>query len=66
MVSNVYQRIVQLAKLRNMSIYQLEHEAGLSNGNVSKWKENNPSFENIIKVSKALGVSIEYFTKGGE
>lgn len=63
MVVDIYQRVQKLAALREMSIYKVEHEAGLANGNISKWKQSNPSFESIVKVAKALGVSIEYFTK---
>ncbi|GEO70492.1 helix-turn-helix domain-containing protein [Levilactobacillus acidifarinae] len=66
MAIDIYQRIQKLAKLRGTSIYRIEHDAGLANGIIYKWKNSNPNFDSITKVANALGVSIEYFTKGDE
>lgn len=59
----IYTKILSLAEMKGISIHRLEEQAGLSNGAVSKWKKSKPSFYSILKISEALGVTVDYFVE---
>lgn len=51
-------KIKCLAKEKGMSIYEVEKEAGLGHGAISKWEKSKPLAENLQKVAAVLGVKI--------
>ena len=56
----LYEQIKELARLRKISIAQLERDLDLSNGSISKWSNNTPSIDKIEKVANYFGVSVDY------
>lgn len=52
----LYDRIKELAKQKDLSIYRIERETGLSNGAISKWNKVAPNSVNLFKVAKYLEV----------
>ena len=60
----IYDNVKTIASQKNMSIAELEKRAELSNGTIGKWRDSNPNVESLIKVAKALNVSISTLTKG--
>jgi transcriptional regulator with XRE-family HTH domain len=57
----MYQKIKDLCKKNNISVYHLEKELGLSTGSVCKWKKSIPRADTLSKVANYFGVSINYF-----
>lgn len=55
-----YERVEQLRSKEGISQGKLEKKIGLSNGQISKWKKNNPSVESLSKIANYFNVSIEY------
>ncbi|MGX7128839.1 helix-turn-helix domain-containing protein [Enterococcus wangshanyuanii] len=55
----LYENIKKIAKTRGVSIYRIEKDLELSNGIIGKWNTSIPTAENILKVAKYLGVSME-------
>lgn len=58
----VYENICRIAKKKGMSIRQVELKAGII-GVIGRWKTNNPSMKNLVKVADALGVSVNTLLK---
>lgn len=56
---NVYENIVKLAKKSGKTLGQIEEEAGLGQGIISKWKNGNPTLNNLQAVAKVLKVKVE-------
>jgi transcriptional regulator with XRE-family HTH domain len=60
----VYENIMKYCEEKNMSARAFEIRCGLSNGSISKWKENaNPTIESLTKVAKSTGIPIEEWIK---
>lgn len=59
MATNIYDRIKQIAKEKDVSIRHLEEAAGVSYGSVCKWNEVSPSVVTLKKVADELGVSLD-------
>lgn len=59
----MYNKIRKLAKEKGISIPELEKQAGISHGAISKWEKSKPLAENLQKVAVVLGVSIEDLLK---
>lgn len=56
----IYDNIVKYAKEKDLTIQAIEKACGLSNGIISKWRENNnPKIDNLVAVARFLGVSVE-------
>ena len=55
----IYDKIVEICKRKGRSINDLEKEAGLSSGSISKWNTSAPSVYSLYKVSKILKVKME-------
>lgn len=55
----LYEKIKCLAFSRKVSVYRIERDLGLTNGTVSKWDKSTPSAENLHKVAKYLGTTVE-------
>lgn len=59
----IFNNIKKLCAQRNISISQLEKEAGLGNGTISGWKESMPRIDSLQAVAKVLGTSIDKLVK---
>lgn len=59
-VKRVYQKIKALCKKKNISVYQLEKELGLSTGSVSKWEKSIPRADTLLKVAEYFKVTSSY------
>lgn len=55
-------RIKELMLSRKWSQRELERRAGLGVGTIAKWKNFDPTIQNIQKVADVLGVSVAYLT----
>lgn len=62
----VYDRIKQLAEVKNMTISSIEAGAQISNGSIVKWKSTMPKADNLFRVAQYLECSIEYILTGIE
>ena len=62
-VMNIYENIKEIADHKGLSIRQLEHKTGLSDGAIRKWEKHSPSVDNLLKVSKVLKVRISRLLK---
>ena len=60
----IYDNIVTIAAKKGISIKKLEVQAGIGNGTIGKWRNSDPQVENLMKVAKALSVSLEELVKG--
>lgn len=56
----IYDNVVELMIKKNMTIFELEREAGLANGTVRKWRDStsSPKIESVMAVAKVLGVTV--------
>lgn len=59
------EKIKKLCSERNISIHRLEVEAGIGNGVISGWDEHKPSLENLVKVAKFFGISLDDIVEVG-
>lgn len=62
----MYQKIKDLCKEKNISVYYLEKQLGLSTGSVCKWEKSMPKADTLSKVANYFGVPINYFLKSDE
>lgn len=61
---NLYDNIVYLANLKNLTIKEIEFRAGLSNGSIRRWNETDPGISKVGAVANILGVNIESILYG--
>nr|DAS92084.1 MAG TPA: helix-turn-helix domain protein [Caudoviricetes sp.] len=61
---NIYDNIVYLANLKNLTIKDLEFRAGISNGSIRRWNDIDPGISKVKAVANVLGVSIENILYG--
>ena len=59
----LYDKIKSLAKEKRVPICEIEKQAGLANGCISKWNTTGATFKNVIKVAELLGVSLDELAK---
>ena len=55
----IYTKIKKICAEKGISVAQVEREAGLKNGAISKWNDVTPLVTNLKAVADYLGVSIE-------
>ena len=60
----VYERIMEYLTVNNIKPYRFEMNAGLTRGSIRNWQKSNPSFENIQKAAKEMGVTPEWLMTG--
>lgn len=60
----LYDRIKKIADIKKLSISSIEEAAKISNGSISKWKQNIPKADNLYKVAKFLNCSMEFLLFG--
>lgn len=56
---SLYEKIKNLANRKKISISRLERENGISSGTITKWDKAMPTAENLHKVAKSLGTTVE-------
>lgn len=56
----IFDRTKELAKIRGLSLIEIEKRANLSEKSLYKWKTSNPSSDNLQKVADVLHVSTDY------
>ena len=61
---NIYDNIVYLANLKNLTIRDIEFRAGISNGSIRRWNEIDPGISKVKAVADILGASIESILYG--
>lgn len=61
---NLYDNIVYLANLKNLTIKEIEFRAGLSNGSIRRWNEIDPGISKVGAVANLLGTSVESIIYG--
>lgn len=61
MIIGTYDKILEVCRLRKISIAQLERESGIKKNTVYKWNAHSPQLALISKVADYLGVPIERF-----
>lgn len=59
----VFEKIEKLAKEKGITIKDIERDLKLGNGTIRRWKKSSPSLENIAKVARYLGVTVDYFAE---
>lgn len=57
----VYDKIKELAKVKGVTVSQMERELHLSDRNTCKWNDSLPRADTLKRVADYFGVSIEYF-----
>lgn len=55
----IYDKIKEICKSKSISVTQLEKEAGLSNGAISKWNDSSPTVDNLQSVAKILKIKVD-------
>ncbi len=55
----IYENIKHITKQRKLTINEVERAADLGRGSISKWNKVSPSIQNIIKVAKVLGCTVD-------
>lgn len=56
--SLIYDKIKELCMRKGMSVRELERQAGLGTGAVSKWNTSSPTIDRLKSVAEVLEVSI--------
>lgn len=59
----IHDAICRLAEKRGMSLNQLARKADIHPAVISRWKKYKPSYNNLEKVAKALGISVQTLMK---
>lgn len=56
----LYERTLQLSKMRGISLKNLATRAGLNENAIYDWKKSTPKADNLQKVADVLNVSTDY------
>ena len=56
----LFDRVSDLCKSNNITIWKLEKELNFANASVSRWKKAYPSADRLSKVADYFGVSVDY------
>jgi len=60
---SVYENVKAICDKKGLTIAQVERDAGLKNGAISKWKTFNPKAKNLKAVADVLKVKMEKLLK---
>lgn len=55
----IYDKIKEICEEKNISVRQVEIEAGLKNGAISKWNESSPTIKSLKSVADVLKVKVD-------
>ena len=56
---HIYDKIKAMCEEKGMSVRQLEAEAGLKNGAISKWNDSSPTIKSLKAVADVLKVKVD-------
>lgn len=59
-MATIVDRIKDLSKARNMSIYDLEDKMEFGRNTIYQWNKRNPSIDRVKKVANFFNVSVDY------
>jgi transcriptional regulator with XRE-family HTH domain len=59
----IYENIKAISEKRGLSITEVERRANMSKGSISKWKNGNPTINNLQEVAKVLKVKVDTLIK---
>lgn len=62
----LYDTIKGIAEEKGVSVYRIEKDLKLSNGQISKWNKVTPYSITLYRVAQYLGVSIEDILEEGD
>ena len=62
----LYEKIKEITKDRNISIYRIERDLSFSNGSIRKWNTSKPSAISLKKVADYLSISLEELLEESE
>ena len=55
----IYDKIKEICQEKGVSVRQVEINAGLPNGSISKWNDSSPTVKNLKAVADVLKVKID-------
>lgn len=58
------ERIEAAIKQKGLTFNRVEHDCGLGNGTIKRWRQQSPRLDKLVVVSQYLGVSIDYLVFG--
>ena len=59
----LYDKVVLFCKSEKIPLYIFEKECGLGNGTIKGWVSANPRINNLQKVAKRMGTTVEELLK---
>ena len=62
----IYENIKALCWDRHISIAKLEKECGLGNATIRGWEHSSPQIDNLIRVARYFGVSVDSLLENRE
>lgn len=63
---DLYEKIKELAALRQVSIRQIEENFGWGNGVINRWRTSKPSIEKVQAIAKYFNVDVDYLLGNGD
>ena len=57
---DLYEKIKELAKQKNVSIRQIEENLNWGNGVIGRWKKAKPSYDKLEAIADYFHVSVDY------
>ncbi len=61
----IFDKVKEMCKAQGISVAQVEREAKLSNGAISKWNGSSPTVDNLQAVAKVLNCSVDALLEEG-
>lgn len=55
----IYDKIKEICQEKGVSVRQVEINAGLPNGSISKWNDSSPTVKNLKAVADVLKIKID-------
>lgn len=63
-MSDLIQRIYDVAKKKGATFNRIEHDCGLGNGTIKRWSTQSPRLDKLVLVADYLDVSLDYIVYG--
>mgnify|MGYP003256003664 FL=1 len=63
-MSELIQRIEEIAKGKGLTFNRIEHDCGLGNGTIKRWSSQSPRLVKLVLVADYLEVSLDYIVYG--
>lgn len=58
------ERIEAILKKKGLTFNRVEHDCGLGNGTIKRWREQSPRLDKLVTVSEYLDVSLDFLVFG--